>query len=114
MEKAAGVPIFASSVHRLREAHTSAGVYAQTQWIYLIPMLESKSQAEVDSVVAHEIAYIVLGYHCLPGSTAGVVPPGVTRGDDVPSERNANALISRCGLIPTSQAVPGRKNLTAL
>jgi len=66
MEKAAGVPVFASSVHRSGEAHTSAGVFAQTRWIYHSPALESKSQAEPDSVVAHEIGYIVLGAITFP------------------------------------------------
>jgi hypothetical protein len=106
MDKVAGVLVFAPSVGTLGEAHTFAPIPgAQIRWIYLSPMLESKTLAEVDAIVAHEFAYVVLG-HGLPGSTDGVVPPGVTRHADLPHERDADALISRWGFDPNPPAAP--------
>ncbi len=102
--KAAGVLVFAPSVKTLGEARIFVGAPdGHNRWIYLSPSLESKSQAYVDSVVAHEFAHIVLG-HCDRGSTAGaVIPPECKVHNDLPTERDADELISRWGFRKTAR-----------
>lgn len=66
--------------------------------IYLSPLLEEMSQEEVDSTVAHEFAHLVLGCY-RPDYTRNIRPVGAelkTPGD-LPSERDADALISSWG-----------------
>jgi hypothetical protein len=69
--------------------------------VYLSPQLERKSQAEVDSTVAHEFAHLVLGSH-RSDYTRNTYPQGAefkTQGD-VPSEQDADRLISDWGYKP--------------
>ena len=61
--------------------------------IYLSPRLERKSQARVNSVVAHEFAHVILG-HDGDSFPVGKVPK---KYKDLPAEKAADALIESWG-----------------
>jgi hypothetical protein len=97
--------IFAPSAEKLGEVfpwvsgnEPGEGSEQESAFIYLSPFLERKGQAEVDSIVAHEFAHVVLGcyridydLHTIPSNTQ------IERQADIPGERQADALISRWG-----------------
>jgi len=105
------VIVFASATHNLGEVFPlSLGWEGDEQrrggLVYLSPQLERKSQAEVDSTVAHEFARVVLGCH-RSDYTRNIYPQGVefeTQGD-IPSEQDSDALISHCGYKPAYKSI---------
>jgi hypothetical protein len=100
------VIVFAPATHNLGEVFPlSLGGEGDEQTrgalVYLSPQLERKSQAEVDSTVAHEFARVVLGCH-RSDYARNIFPQSVEfkAQGDVPSEQDADALISHWGYKP--------------
>jgi hypothetical protein len=83
------ITVFAPSptCHGATGFHYSTLGEQKRVFVYLSPRLEEMSQAEVDSVVAHEFAHIALGH---VGSCAGADPGG-------PLDKDADRLVRAWG-----------------
>jgi hypothetical protein len=87
--------VFAPTVAKLGEVHPF-GPGRDPVFVYLSPLLEKKSQREVNYVVAHEFAHVALG-HYKPGAT--VLPAGavIERHEDAPTEQDTDRLAESWG-----------------
>lgn len=99
LDRLSPVTVFAPSADILGELYpfsTPEGPEREGQFIYLSPLLEKKSQSEVDSTVAHEFAHAILGPQ-LP-ATASVKPSeSPRRHADLPKEIAADKLVAKWG-----------------
>jgi hypothetical protein len=93
--------VFAPPTQQLGEAipWVEPGIEQSGFFIYLAPQLERKSQAEVDSTVAHEFAHAILLDD--PTPTHGVGPEErLSRQADLPSDVKADELVQKWGFAP--------------
>jgi len=96
--------VFAPSVAKLGEV-SPFGPGRDHVFIYLSPLLEKKSQREVNYVAAHEFAHVALG-HYKPGAMVHPAGAVIERHADFPTEQDADRLAESWGFhrTPTAQA----------